>query len=278
MDWTTHAVDTIVMASGLNRIPLYEGYVPGCKALIPFRGRASIHYVLDALDGVKAVGHVCTVGPRALLNDELAKRDNAGRYELEEGGETLLDSMMIGLQHFRSSPAVLVVSADLPLITTKAVQDFISGCAAAEIEYDQNLYVSAVSRECYTGAYARFPKPFNRFRDVSVCHGNLFLADPNLLDNRAATERINRLYRGRKNALTAAWALGWQLALTYIIGVELLHVVTIRQMASFASRRLGFGVVPILVDHPEITIDVDEPDDYLFVRDLIEKQQERLPA
>lgn len=270
-------MDTIVLASGLNKIPLYDGYVPGYKALIPLRGRASLQYVLDALRRVDAVGRICIVGPQAILEKELARRRSDDRLEIVEGGETFLGSVTIGLQHFRSAPAVLAVTADLPLLTPGAVRDFLDAAAGSTMQ-GPTLYISAAPRRCYTGPYAHFTKPFNRYRDVSLCHGNLFLADPALLGIPAVTERVERLYQGRKNALKAAWALGWQVALTYLVGVELLHALTLRQMADFVSRRFGFRIVPVLIDHPEVTMDIDEPDDYAFVRDRLDETQERPPV
>jgi CTP:molybdopterin cytidylyltransferase MocA len=268
-------IDVVVLASGINEIPLYKGYVPGYKALIPYNGRASIQYVLDALCAVQSVCRISIEGPRALLAKELANRLPDDRITLQEGGETFVDSLVLGLQHFRSSPAVLFVAADLPLITSESVRDFLSGCADAPTQYEQNLYVSAVPKNSFGEVYDRFAKPFNRYRDVSLCHGNLFLADPTLLDRPDIRKRVNQLYAGRKTIKTAL-AFGWKVALTYVVGVELLHLLTLRQMGDIASRQLGFGVVPVLVDHPEIAIDVDEPDDYQLVRERIEKQAERL--
>lgn len=268
-------IDVVVLASGVNKIPLYEGYIPGYKALIPYRERASIQYVLDAVSAVKSVRQICVEGPRDLLEKELANRLPDSRITFVEGGTTFVESLVIGLQHFRSSPSVLFVTADLPLITPESLTAFLSGCADAPSQYEQNLYVSAVPRTSYVGPFTKFTKPFNRFKDVSICHGNLFLADPKLLDTPEIRERIHLLYSKRKTIQTA-FAFGWQVALTYIFGVELLHILTLRQMADIASRHLGFGVVPVLVPHPEIAIDVDEPDDYQFVRERIDQQAEQL--
>lgn len=195
-------------------------------------------------------------------------------YEYEVGGETLVESMSAGLRRFPSAPAVLVASADLPLITAEAVEDFLIASSNIQMDFDHNLYVSVVSRECYTGPYTRFTKPFNQFRNISVCHGNLFIADPELINNHAAVEHINRLYQGRKTAVTSALALGLETALAYLVGVECLHLIKLRQMSEFASRHFGFGIVPVVIGHPEITIDVDEPEDYDFVRGLLDKPQE----
>ena len=240
-------IDVVVLASGLNQIVLFDGYIPGYKALIPYHGRASIQYVLDALEGVSAVRAICVE-------------------------ETFLDSLVIGLKFFASSPAVSFITADIPLVTAAAICETLTAWERVPKEPPQSLFITAVPQTCYKGAYTHFTKPFNRYRDVSLCHGNLFIADPKLLHHQNLKERINRFYAGRKNAVTTTLALGWRLALVYLFGVELLHALTLKQMARFASQHLGFGVAPLLVEHPEITIDVDEPDDYCFVRDRIEER------
>src|SRR5687768_6274151 len=97
-------IDVVVLASGVNEIPLYEGYVPGYKALIPYNGKASIHYVLDALCAVKSVRRICIEGPCGPLEKELASRLPDDRITLQEGGQTFVESLVLGLQHFRASP------------------------------------------------------------------------------------------------------------------------------------------------------------------------------
>lgn len=265
----SHGVlDVVVLASGLNQIPLYEGYVPGYKALIPYHGKASIQYVLDALSTVPHLGRICIEGPCALLEQELASRPDRARFTLVEGGSTFLDSLVVGLKHFAASAEVLFITADLPLVTPEAIEAFVAGAQASHAE----LCVSVVPRTCYTGPYQHFTKPFNRYRDISLCHGNLFRVSPKLLQDPALQARINAFYAGRKNALKTTLALGWQLAVVYMIGVELLHVLTLAQLARFASRHLGFEIAPVIVAHPGISIDVDEPDDYTFVHDRIEER------
>lgn len=270
MNESMDKVDVVVLASGVNKIPLYDGYEPGYKALIPFAGRASIHYVLDALDGVSEVGRVCIEGPRALLETELSGRADVGRLTLVDGGESFMESLVIGLKHFSASRRVLFVTADIPLATSDALTDFLKGCNAWPAPGGPALWVSAVPERSYVGPYKSFTKPFNGYRGGRVCHGNVFMADPRLLEIPGLKERIDRFYAGRKSALTTTLALGWRMALVYLLGVELFHLLTVNQMAGFASKQLGFSVIPVLLDHPGVTIDVDEADDYEFVRDRIE--------
>lgn len=270
-------IDVVVLAGGLNAIPLYDGYVPGYKALIAYKGRTSIDYVLDALRASPGIGRICIAGPRTLLEDTLSHRPAGGGITTVEGGATFLDSLIVGLEHFRSSRAVLFVTADMPLLTTGAVTDFLAGCAAAPTSRAQNIHVAAVPRTCYQGHYLTMTKPFNRYADIQVCHGNLFLIDTDLVDNQELRKRVAVMYDGRKTGLSRL-AFGWQVALTYLIGVDLLHILTLRYMAERVSRLFGIGVIPVLVSHPEITVDVDGPEDYTFVQDQLRQPVKSQPG
>jgi 2-phospho-L-lactate guanylyltransferase (CobY/MobA/RfbA family) len=259
-------VNAAVLAGGINRIPLYAGYTPGYKALVPFCGRPSILYTLDAARAVPQVARVCIVGPEAVLRPALEGTVHGGdACDFADGGETLRDSIFSGLRHFAGSPRVLVLTADLPLITPQAIADFLAAVERIKTPDRATLFLSVVPRRCFTGPYEHFTKPFNRFRDIEVCHGNLWLADPRLLQSTRATARINRIYRARKNPVASALAVGLRVGLSYVLGVHLLHALTLERMTRIAARSFGVGGVPVIVEHPEITIDVDEPADYRFV-------------
>ncbi|MHB9132577.1 MAG: NTP transferase domain-containing protein [Armatimonadota bacterium] len=253
------AHNTVVLAGGINRVELFEGYTPGYKALLPIGGQSSIQYTLDALRAIPRVAQICVVGPEDLRHAVGA--DAA----IVPAGETLMESIFNGLRHFADSPPVLIATADMPLITPAAITDFLDACAQQETTYAENLYLSVVPKRCYTGAYAQFTKGFNRFRDVAICHGNLMLADPRILQNTAVTRRVNALYSARKDPVQSALAIGLRVGLSYVLGVHLWHLLTLQQMANIASHRFHFGLLPVLTDHPEITIDVDEATDYAFV-------------
>ena len=121
----TTKLDVVVLASGVNQVPLFEGYVPGYKALLPYHGKASIQYVLEALRGVPAVGRICVEGPCQQLQRELAAALSETERSLTviEGGTTFLESLVRGLEHFATSKRVLFITADLPLVTPAAIQD-----------------------------------------------------------------------------------------------------------------------------------------------------------
>ena len=259
-------VDALVLAGGINHIALFEGCTAGYKALLPFDGKPAIRYTLDALTGAPQVGRMCIVGSEADLREAVAPVADAGHtVEFAPGGDTLIGSVMAGLQHFAGSPAVLIATADIPLVTAAIVTDFLCACSRVETPYENAFLLSVVPAERFAGPWAATTKGFSRFRDVTVCHGSLMLADPRLLQNREAMARIECLYGNRKSEIRSAMAVGCRVGLSYIMGVRLLHLLTMDQMARFASWRFNVGLVPVPLKHPEVALDVDEPADYTFV-------------
>lgn len=255
-------MDALVLAGGINRIQLYDGYVPGYKALVPFSGKISLQYVLDALSATQ-VRRVGIVGPKGLRP---AVRDPSD-YAFFPAGKTLMESLFIGLEHFRSCDALLCTTADLPLLSPKAITDFVRACT--DQASDGEIFWSLVPESAFTAPFAESTKGFNRFRDIAICHGNLYLLRPGPLLASNLRFRLNGLYRSRKSTARAALVLGPMVGLSYLIGVRLLRLFSLGEMTGLVSRRLALKLVPILLPHPEVCLDVDEPQDYTLVRKIL---------
>lgn len=265
----TQTLEAVVLAGGINKIPLYAGYTPGYKALLPFAGKPAIQYTLEAVGAVPAVKRILVVGPEAPMRDALAAAGCRVACEYVPGGDSPLGSVLNVLPHLKDSDRALFATADLPLVTTASVQAFLDACAAAGTPYPVNIYLSAVLRRSFTGPFSRSRKGHMIFREGAVYHGNLALIEPRAFETPGVAKVMERLYRRRKNPIGSALAGGWRIALSYIFGALLLRVLTVEQMARIASKRLGVGIIPVRVDRPEIAIDVDEPGDYeLVTREL----------
>lgn len=269
-------LDAVVLAGGINKIPLYPGYTPGYKALLPLAGKPAIQYTLEALRAVPSVRRILVVGPEAPVRDALAAAGCNVECEFVPGGDSIMTSVSNVLPHLKESdtgrvtaPRVLFTTADLPLVTSASVQTFLDACAAAKPFHRFNIYLSAVLGSSFTGPFARSRKGHMTFREGAVYHGNLALIEPQAFEMPGLVKLFERLYRNRKNPIASALSGGWRIALSYIFGAFLLRLLTMEQMARIASKRLGVGMVPVRVDSPEIAVDVDEPGDYeLVTREL----------
>jgi len=264
----SETVNVVVLAGGINRIDLFEGYTPDYKALLTFADQPSIRYVLEALEEVPNISRICLVGPEKELRRMV---DPSKVYKYVHSGENLLESLVNGLEYFHDAKKVLLVTADLPLITPRAVSDFIESCLKIETSSGDEIFWAMVPQGSFLHTFPNVAKGFNRFRDISVCHGNLLMIAPSILKKERTLNRINAVYDARKNSLRAALAVGLNVGLAYLFGVHFFRLFTLEQMAGIVSRRFGIRLRPILLEHPEVAIDVDEPTDYLLVKEHLER-------
>lgn len=95
--------------------------------------------------------------------------------------------------------------------------------------------------------------------------------DPGLRRNRKFLRGLERAYEKRKSAAKAALAADPVIAMAFFFGLYFSRTLTVSQAARVVSRRLGINLIPISLDHPEISLDVDEPEDYAFVKHLLEE-------
>ncbi|GMU52956.1 MAG: hypothetical protein AMXMBFR33_21020 [Candidatus Xenobia bacterium] len=235
----------IVLAGGINTRSLYPGYQPGPKATLEIGGRRLIDYVLEALSGMD---EIAIVGELALPG-----------YRSVPGGDQPLQSFEAALLAFPEEEYVLIAPADQPLLRAVMVEQFLTLCRARP---GGDFYLALVPRERFTGVFATTRKHFSHFSDGSVCHGNLALVRPSLLQNRLAMERVNNIYRNRTSPVGSALALGLKLGLTYVLGVHYFHKLGLEQFTAALSRRFHTRMVGILMSYPEVAVDIDEEADY----------------
>jgi GTP:adenosylcobinamide-phosphate guanylyltransferase len=258
-------VDAVVMAGSINRIPLFPGNRPGCKALVPICGRPMLGYVLDALSGARTVDRVLVIGGPEV-------RDYADRWDrveaLPEAG-TLVDNAWLGLEHAHTD-RVLYCNPDQPLLTPEMIDVFVSEGRAL----DADLVSSWASVETL-GDYQAIRGKFARFADGTYCHGNLFLARRPFPGSQRLRRLTERLYAARKNALRYAWALGPLLLCRYVLARLFGRLTSLEETLDIVGKRFDVHLVPLYTPFPEVAFDVDEASDYALVSQWL---AERLAA
>lgn len=263
-------IPCVVLAGGVNSIPLYKGYKPGHKALIDFHGKASIEYVLEAVvQSAHLKDHAGIVGPENEIKPVIMNY----QFDFIPEGNTILESIFNALRRYKNEESVLITNADLPLISKDAIDEFIEKCFCEKSRYNDNVFIPVVPKENFTGKFSRLAKSTSRFRDVDVCHGNLFMVSPCILNNENAVNRINTIYNARKSPVQSALATGLRVGISYVLGVHLFHILTMRQMAAVSSARFRIGFVPVLSSYPEIAVDADEPEDYQLICDVLKERR-----
>lgn len=250
-------VDAVVLAGAMNQGPLREESDAEYEALIDIGGRPIVDYVVKALLGSQYVDQVVVVGPDLL---EVLFKDQ--RITVTPHGASLAENIKLGLAHLsQSRKKVLLATADIPLLTVEAVDDFLRRCEQEEAA----IYYPIVSKETNESAYPGVKRTYVRLREGVYTGGNLVLLSPEVVERSYAI--LEKAIAMRKKPAQLARLLGFKFILKLM-----LHRLTIPEIERQAERILGFKGVAICSPYPDIGIDVDKPSDLELVRRALLEQ------
>jgi len=259
-------VDAIVLAGGLSNGLEEEAAEWPNEALIPIGSRPMIDYVVAALRQTAAIDRIVVAGPIAELNRVLGEQPG---LLLAEGGATAIQTLQLGLRRLfpegiqpHTPQWVLVATADIPLLTVAAVQNFLELCRKRA----GDLYYPIVSREQNETHYPGVKRTYVMLREGAFTGGNLVLVDGRVI--APCAQLAEQIVARRKNPLALSWLLGLGFVIRF-----LLRRLSIAEVESKASRLLGIRGVAVVSGYPEIGVDVDKPSDLLLVRRILAGQQ-----
>lgn len=245
---------TAVVLAGGQKTGLDKEMGPSlCEALIPIGQRFMIEYVVDALRKSEYIGRIVIAGPMEELKAHLPPGLD---IILAPNGETVIKSLLNALKTISpKEERILVVTADVPLLTTTAVDSFIESCRYKEGDF----FYPIVSREANESKYPGVRRTYVSLKEGIFTGGNIFLVDPKIV---AKCEPVaEELVRLRKNPLSLASYIGWGVLIRYALGM-----LSLKEAEEKVSSLLGIKGTGIISPFPEIGIDVDKISDLELVR------------
>lgn len=236
--------DVIILAAGKLEHEFKTLYEVATKAYLPIRKRMMVEYELDALDHVDNLGKRIFVAPSGPVPEAIRARVDG----IASGGRTMIESLQSGIRGLHSpTEKVLVIPADIPLLCSGAVEDFLRQCEGREAE----VYYSFLRREDSEKRYPRLHHTYVRLRGGSFCGGSLFLFSPQVIG--ACEKLFSEIALARKNPLKLAGLLGFS-----TIGRFVLGVLSIADLERRISALLGAGAVGIRTHYAEAGFNVDD--------------------
>lgn len=217
------------------------------KPLIPLHGAPMAAYVLQALRGSGRVHQIAYVGPTTPAIDPLIDL-----RATDQG--TLLGNLESGLEALSQAglhpgERVLVVTADIPMLSAEQVQDVLDTAPAAA-----GLVYPVVRREACEAAYPGVKRTYARLKDGTFTGGNLFILDPALVQQ--FLPRLRDMLSARKAPLRLAGMIGAGTLLRLITGR-----LTVEGLEAKVSDLLGVQARALITSHAAVGTDVDKPDD-----------------
>lgn len=237
-------VDALVLAGSPNSGPLHECSPALYEALIDISGKAMVTYVVEALMFSKTINRIVVVGPRELtevLPKEVLAVLTAG---------DVLDNVTTGLQYLPDAKKVLMVTSDIPMLTSEAVENFLELCKEKIAE----LYYPIISKETVEKKYPQAKRTYVHLKEGRFTGGNLMLFEPSIIPGCMSKGR--KLINARKHPLQLSHFLGIGFLLKFIFGQ-----VRLVEAERRATGLLGIKGSVVISPYAEIGVDVDKPSD-----------------
>ena len=255
-------MDAIVTAGGVpaEGDPLYEFTQGGSKALLDLAGKAMAQWVLDALSNSESIENIVLVG---LTEDSGLESSKPMVYLANQG--SMLENIVAGAQKLMDIKpgldVVLTVSSDIPAITAEMI-DWMSAEVAKS---DHQVFYNVVTQEDMEHRFPGSKRSFTRFRDISVCGGDMTAFRTDLITGE--NNLWQKIIESRKNVFKGAALIGYD---TLIL--LLLRRLTIDGAVERAGRSLDVTARALRCPYPEIAMDVDKPFQFDLLRADLSEQ------
>lgn len=254
-------MDCIVVAGGVPQEEdlLYEYTRGKPKALLAMNGRTMLEYVVDAIQSAQQVEDVVVVG----LGSDMGQQFKRPVHHLPSQGN-LVANALVGVDWLMKkkpeTKAVIVSSADIPMITGQMVDDFVEMCRP----FDCGMYYNFVAKETMEARFPGSNRTFTKLKGAEVAGGDVGIIQPDIIEaNRALW-----------NALTNARKHAWQLARA--VGLGVLFKLLTRQLSMtdievLAARLTGRPMKVLLNPYAEMAMDGDKPHQVDMLRAELKK-------
>lgn len=245
-------IGAILMANG-EACKLAEKLKSPHKALLDIGGMAMIDRVLGALQQCPHVSPiVVSCQPGGPIERHLQ-----GRVALAEPEDpSFLGGIAAGFAQMPEASRALLVTCDMPLLTTEAVCHFVQEAAQwpqADVVY--GMVDARLTRESY---------PETRRTSIRLREGKFTAAGLSVVSRRfvqACGPKLMEAFRARKSKLAMAQLLGYDFLVRLALGV-----LSVQQIIERAEKLLDGRAATVSIPYADCGFDVDSEADLVAAR------------
>ncbi|MEM9254118.1 MAG: nucleotidyltransferase family protein [Pseudomonadota bacterium] len=264
LDPETHQMTAIVLAGDRTKSDsLINHTEAGSKAMIDLDGTPMVRRVLNSLRSSRVVQRILLAGPEAsevATDDALQAWIDAGEIHWTEPGVSPSTSAYNAMRALDTQEAILLTTADHPLLTPEIVDAF----GRQSLADDVDVAVGLAPHPLIMDAYPGIKKTVLRFSDGDFCGCNLFaFITP---EGRRAARFWRRIEQERKKPLVVIGLLGWSAVIRYRLGL-----LSLEEALAKLSKRLGLRIRAVILPYANAAIDVDSIADLMLVKGALEK-------
>ena len=258
-------IDVVLPAGGRITGEFAQQAGTEIKALISFQGQTILRRTIETLRAMPNIGRIVVIGPE----EALVEAHRCGADATLSEGATGPENYLRGLQWLQKSAKTttansraLIVTTDLPFLTTEALQRFLDACPQ-----DADIAVPILTQKGYEARFPASPIEYVLLRDGAVTSGCVFLVNPQtLLRNQVHLERI---FAARKSQWRMAMLVGGKVALKWVT-----KRLAVQDVVARASSILRCQGVPIFDAPAELAFDIDLLEEYHYACQHIVMEKE----
>lgn len=220
------------------------------RAMVPIGDKTMLQWLVDALRGADSVGRIVAVG------DVSAD----GLDQVIQSGGSMVDNIRLGIGSLEAAERVLVVCGDIPMLTPKAVDDFIERAGKLGVD----LAFPIIPRSHCEKRYPGIKRTYLTTGDGVFTGGNLMLVRPEFIEQN--WQVIAGAYAARKQVVQLARMIGLGMLARVMLSRLWPGILRISMIEQTVSRLLKARVAAVVSAYPEIGEDVDKLSDLEAVR------------
>jgi molybdopterin-guanine dinucleotide biosynthesis protein A len=249
-------MDAVILAGAPNAGNLQQLSAAQYEAEIEIDGRPMLDYIVIALKKVTTIGRIVVAGPEQVLSEQ----SRALIYKRVEAGQSMIDSLVNGLNILGGESALLVVTSDIPLLSKEAVEDFLTNCK----KRSGDVFYSFISKENCETKYPGVNRTYVKLREGIFTGGNIALISQKVIHDNI--DMLKKAVNMRKKPMQLGSLLGWKCLWHLILGK-----ITIPEIEQRIDKTFNFKAVGVVSKYPEIGFDVDKPSDLILARKILTK-------
>lgn len=238
--------NAVVLGGGLNEGPLQALSPARYEALIPIGSKVMVEYVVEALLSSRRIEQIVVVGPLQELSPLLRK----DRVRLVNVAGGIIENAEKGLDLLPGGERVLLTTADIPLLTADAVDNFLALCG----DMSADVYYPIIPKEVVEERFNANRRTYVRLKEGLFTGGNVILLNSKVF--KQCMRNGQKIFQKRKSPLGLCRLIGISFVLKY-----LLRLLGVPDVLKKASELLGVKGEVVISRYPEIGVDVDKPGD-----------------
>jgi len=250
-------LNALILAGKQNTSGLEINNELNNKALLLINEIPMIEYVVNALIEAKEIQNIVVVGSEYDLAPFIEKKVN----KILDATDSIIKNIEIGLDYFKDDYKILVLTSDIPLITGEIIDRFIKKCE----QYDAFFYYPIITKEIILQKYPQTIRSYATLKDGIFCGGNMAIFARPLFEKNI--DLMNELYEKRKDLKKYVGLLGLKFMVKY-----LLKSLSIKEIEERAAKIVGYPAKGIIIEDPEVMIDLDKLSDYELILQVINQK------